>query len=496
MIYPYLNDILVDKQNAIPVYLQIAQNLARLIKQGIVKPGQKLPGSRVLAEKLKLNRNTVILAFDELLSEGWVEARARSGLYVNKELPLVRNRGGMPLENIFPAKAGFELSHNPLLEAPEVPHLPLQFNDGIPDPRLSPLNELGREYHRLLKKAAPLSLFSYADAKGDPGLRNILSKDLGEHRGLKVGAEQLLISRGSIMAFYLIVQTLLKRGDAVVVGELSFKTANLGFEHAGAKLLRIPVDEKGIDTRELERLLESHKVRMLYVTSHHHHPTTVTLAPERRIHLYELAKKWKFIILEDDYDFDYHYENKPTLPIASMDTHGLVVYIGSYSKIIYPGIRIGFIAAPENVVEEMVKFRRIMDRQGDHVLERAIANLIQDGSLQRYLRKSKKEYKRRKEYFCRQLNERFTDYLYFTEPEGGMAVWVQFKENYPLSEVALSCKERGLHLSNGQSYNPPGRDLNACRMGFATMNVGEIEKACNILEEVLKEMNTGKSREK
>ena len=150
--------------------------------------------------------NTVILAYDELLSEGWVDARARSGLYVNKDLPLVRNRGGLPLENIFPADAGFELTLNPLLEAPEVPYLPLQFNDGIPDPRLSPLNELGREYHRLLKKAAPLPLFSYADAKGDPGLRNILSKDLGEHRGLKVGAEQLLISRGSIMAFYLVFQ--------------------------------------------------------------------------------------------------------------------------------------------------------------------------------------------------------------------------------------------------------------------------------------------------
>lgn len=496
MIYPYLNDIQADRKNAVPVYLQIAHSFSRLIKEGIIKPGQKLPGSRLLAEKLKLNRNTILLAFDELLAEGWAEARPRSGLYVNKELPIVQPHPSVnPEKNSF-EKAGFELSVNSFPEAPEVQHYPLQFNDGIPDPRLSPLNELGREYHRLLKKSAPLSLFSYSDAKGDPGLRKALSKDLGEHRGLKAGPEQLMISRGSIMAIYLIVQTLIKRGDAIVVGELSYITANICFEQAGARLLRIPVDEKGLNTHTLEKLLETETIRMLYVTSHHHHPTTVTLAPERRIHLYELAKKHRFVILEDDYDFDYHYENKPTLPIASVDTYGLVVYIGSYSKIIYPGIRIGFIVAPENVIGEMARFRRFLDRQGDHVQERALAGLIQDGSLQRYLRKSKKEYKKRKEYFCQQLKERFKPYLDFTEPEGGMAVWVKFREQYPLAVVAAACRARGLYLSDGKMYNPPGKNLNACRMGFATMDREEMAESCGILEEVLKEIESSKSGSK
>lgn len=493
MDYPYLNDIRTDRKNPVPVYLQIAHSFARLIKQGIIKPGQKLPGSRVLAEKLRLNRNTILLAFDELLAEGWAEARSRSGLYVNKKLPLIEHSSGLRPESFYHKNAGFELNPNPLLEAPQVQHFPLQFNDGIPDPRLSPLNELGREYHRLLKKSAPLSLFSYSGAKGDLGLRKALSKDLGEHRGLKAGPEQLLISRGSIMAIYLVVQTLVRQGDGIVVGELSYKTANICFEQAGARLLRIPVDQKGLDSHALEKLLETEKVRLLYVTSHHHHPTTVTLAPERRLHLYELAKKFKFVILEDDYDFDYHYENKPTLPIASVDSYGLVVYIGSYSKIIYPGIRIGFIAAPENVTEEMAKLRRIVDRQGDHVQERAIAGLIEDGSLQRYLRKSKKEYKKRKEFFCSRLRDRFKNYLSFTEPEGGMAVWVRFREAYPLPAVALACGQKGLYLSDGRMYNPPGKDLNACRMGFATMNTEEISRACDILEGVLKNMESNHS---
>jgi GntR family transcriptional regulator/MocR family aminotransferase len=499
--YPYLSTIQPDKSKASPLYLQIAQGLSGLMKQGILKPGQKLPGSRILAEKLQVNRNTVVLAVDELLAEAWVVARPRSGLYVNEKLPLVERVGmGGAAAPSFQA-TGFLLESNLLLEAPELQHFPLQFNDGVPDPRLSPLHELGREYHRLLKKTNPLQLFSYSEAQGDEFFRKVLCKDLNEHRGLKLKPDQIFISRGSVMGIYLIARTTLKAGDAVVVGELNYRTANLCFEQAGARLHRIPIDEKGMDTAVLAALLEKQKVRMVYITSHHHHPTTVSLSAERRLHLYELAKKWNFIILEDDYDFDYHYDNKPTLPIASMDSHGLVIYIGSYSKIIYPGIRIGFIASaaaaesaatgvagsvtPTALMHELVKYRRIVDRQGDHVMERAIAHMVQEGSLQRYLRKSKKVYKKRKEFFCRQLRDRFTRYLDFQEPEGGMAVWVIFKEAFPLEEISRRCAAKGLYLSNGRAYNPPGRHINACRMGFAAMREEEIGKACNILEEVL-----------
>src|SRR5690606_13485404 len=177
------------------------------------------------------------LATDELLLEGWVVARTRSGLYVNANLPLIEN----PLR--LKSKAAtlnnetiprLRLTPNENLEVPEIHSLELEFNDGIPDPRLSPLNELGREYHKLLKKSGPLKLFSYSDAQGEPFLRKVLADSLNEHRGLQITSDHLLISRGSIMALSLIAQTTLKKGDAVVVGELSYRTANLIFEHAGA----------------------------------------------------------------------------------------------------------------------------------------------------------------------------------------------------------------------------------------------------------------------
>lgn len=486
---PYLHAIEIDKAKASPVYVQLAQHLASLIKQGVLKPGQKLPGSRLLAGTLKLNRNTVVLATDELQAEGWVVARNRKGLFVNENLPLVAGTGTARAGGAAPAATGFPLPENSLLEAPEVNHLPMGFNDGVPDPRLSPLNELGREYHRLLKKGHPLHLFGYSHAQGDPYFRKILSQQLNEHRGLHTSPETIFVTRGSIMGIHLLAQVILRKGDKVAVGELNYRTANLCFGQCGAQLLYLPVDEKGLDTGALEKLLRQHRLRLLYITSHHHHPTTVSLAPERRLHLYELAKKHRFCILEDDYDFDYHYENKPTLPLASMDNQGLVVYTGSYSKVIYPGIRVGFVVAPPNLVQEMVKYRRIVDRQGDHLIERAIANLMQEGTMQRYLRKSKNLYKKRKEHFCALLRKEFSSYLDFREPEGGMAVWVSFKDAYPLPAISAACKAKGLHLSDGRLYSGPGGPGNACRMGFASMTEEEMRQACQVLKTVLQEMS-------
>ena len=492
MNYSYLNNIKFEKGKGNAIYLQIAHGIASLIKAGILKPGQKLPGSRILAEKLGVNRNTIKSSVDELLSEGWVITRARSGLFINASLPLVSPQKNLSFSNEISSVSGFYLTVNDMLSVPDVSHLPLQFNDGFPDPRLSPLNELGREYHKLLKKTKPLDSFSYAEPEGDSLFRKVLSQQLNEYRGMKTSPANLFITRGCIMGIYLVAQATLKPGDKVVIGERNYYTSNLCFKHFGAELLYIPVDDKGVDTHSLELLLQCHNVRMIYITSHHHHPTTVTLAPERRIHLYELAKQHKIIILEDDYDFDYHYNNKPTLPIASMDTEGLVIYVGSYSKIIYPSIRIGFLVASSDLILELCKYRRIIDRQGDHIMERAIANIILDGTMQRYLRKSNKIYKRRKEYFCEQLRKNFTNYIDFKEPEGGMAVWVTFKQ-HSLHDISKRCKERGLYLSDGTMHPNSLLYKNSCRMGFASMSEEEIDQSCLILKEVIEDLNFNNS---
>lgn len=488
-----LNELRLQRESATPLYLQIAQGLARLIKQGLLLPGQRLPGSRVLAGRLGVHRNTLLLATDELQAEGWVHARARSGLFVNDQLPLVElvPPPQPPASGLVsmgqPRHPGFAVAENRRLEAPDVPPaaLTLVFDDGAPDPRLSPLRELGRAYQRLLRRVGSAALFTYGDPLGDKLFRQELARYLREVRALHVPPEQVLVTRGSSLGLYLLARTTLRPGDVVVTTELNYRTANQCFDQCGAQVVRVPVDEKGLDTPALARLLVHQRIRLVYITSHHHYPTTVTLAPERRLHLYELARTHGFYLLEDDYDFDYHYLNRPTLPLASLDPHGLVVYIGSYSKVLYPGIRVGFVVAPPHLLRELGKYRRLVDRQGDHLLERALGHLLHEGVLARYLRKARRHYRRRKELFCQLLRQELGAYVDFREPEGGLAVWVRFKPAYSLPAIAAACRAHHLYLSDGEEYCSPALRPNACRMGFASLSEAEIRQGCALLKQVL-----------
>src|SRR5690606_1956299 len=154
-----------------------------------------------------------------------------------------------------------------------------------------------------------------------------------------------------------------------VVGELSYFSANMIFQKSGARIKTIPVDEEGIDTEVLQTLCAQQQIRMVYVTPHHHYPTTVSLSVQRRMELLRLANQYGFVIVEDDYDYDFCYHKQPLLPLAGADTTGMVIYVGSFGKSLAPGFRTGFIVAPHNLMREMRKYLGIIDRQGDIVME-------------------------------------------------------------------------------------------------------------------------------
>jgi len=479
MQFTFLSELKLERNGRQPMYLQLSQGLADLIKRGMLKPGQKLPGTRQLAQQLSVHRSTLMLALEELQAEGWLVARERSGWYVNQLLPFPHEPTSRATG--FAKKSGVEVMEIPSLDFPKVSHLPLQFDDGYPDHRIAPLKEFGRAYRRLLSSQSYRRLFYYSSPQGDEKLRSVLSETLTVNRGLSINSEQVFITRGSIMGLYLLSGVLLWPGDSMVVGELSYRTANLIFQHAGCHLLRIPVDEEGIQTEALAALLEQQHIRAIYVTSHHHYPTTVPLAPHRRLHLYELAKKYRFLIIEDDYDYDFHYDHQPLMPIAAMDNQGLVIYIGSFTKKISPAIRVGFVVAPQNILQEMVKLRRIVDRQGSNLEDRALADLLEDGTIKRFTRKALQTYRERRDLFCTLLREKLAEHVSFRAPEGGLAVWARFNQNIPLPALSEACQQQGLYLSDGKIYNPEEQSLNACRMGFASMNLKEIEQAVTIL---------------
>jgi GntR family transcriptional regulator/MocR family aminotransferase len=249
--------------------------------------------------------------------------------------------------------------------------------------------------------------------------------------------------------------------------------------------VRIPVDENGILTEVLAEICSTQSIRLLYITPHHHYPTTVTLSAERRMKLLQLADKYGFVILEDDYDYDYHYTGSPILPLASADTNGMVIYVGSLSKIIAPAIRIGYVVAPRNLIDELAFLRRIIDRQGDTILEQAVAELFAEGEIKRHLKKTQRIYHQRRDYCAALLQKVDKNTLDFQIPNGGMAFWTHFSPTINLQQLAQKAQKAGLYLGNGLGYNAANQAVNSVRMGFASLELAEMEEAVAKLKYLL-----------
>jgi len=485
-----LNSLLtVDKFQKLPVYLQIANQLMEHIKDGRLKPGYKLSSSRELSVTLNVHRRTVVKAYDELLAQGWLESVTGSGTFVTSNLPQIQLQKLADHESISDDRkkvAGFEFSRVPLLYRPSLKSgSSLHLDDGFPDARLAPLEELSRAYRSQLLTGNAYAKLGYGDTRGTLWLRKELSSYLNETRGLNTSCDNILIVRGTIMGLYLVSNGLLSKGDHVVVGEMGWLGAKINFEKAGANILTIRSDKNGIDIDELEELCTKKKIRLIYVTSHHHYPTTVALRADRRIRLLQLAEKYGFIIFEDDYDYDFHYLSKPLLPLASADEAGMVLYCGSFTKAISPAFRVGYLVGPENVITHLAQLRRIIDRQGDTVLENTIAELLQNGVIQRHLRKSVREYRQRRDIFCNLLKNELGNYIDFQIPDGGMAVWTCFDQGINLKNLAEKALQKDLYFADGSMHNDT-IDRHATRLGFASSGPKELEMSVEILKKLLK----------
>lgn len=487
---PYKSLIALEKTSKTPLFLQISNSLMDNIKSGLIPKETKLLGSRALAEILGVSRQTVVAAYDELLAQGWLEIKAAQGTFVSSKIPFFKPISlDKPLtNNILSSKnilskttTGFHFDKKDYLKRPLLRgSSALTFDDGFPDVRLAPIDELARAYRSVLQKGYQKNMLFYGDTKGEPSLRQEITTFLKETRGLNISIDNVMIGRGSMMGMFLTANTVLNVGDKVVVGQLDYGSVGLIFQNAGAELLKIRVDDKGLDVEHLAEICEKMPIKMVYLTPHHHYPTTVTMPAERRLRLLELAKTYGFCILEDDYDYDFHYASSPILPLASVDREGYVVYVGSLCKTISPALRVGFIIASSDLIEEMSIFRRIIDRQGDNVAEAALAILFKDGTIKRHLKKAQRHYHKRRDALCEGLKNELGNWVEFQKPNGGLAVWTKWDPSVSLPILSEKAAKMGLLIGNGISHN-----INATRLGFASTNETEIEKGVAILKKSL-----------
>lgn len=479
--------IRIDRSSMQPVYLQIAEQIAHSIQKKHIPLNTKLPGTRSLSLLLGVNRNTAVAAYEELKLQGWIEMKPNRGAYTTnlyslKSTPISENI--FLIGQTYPMRTGYEFQKTNVLDNPfENSLCDFVFTDGTPDIRLAQLDVLSRTYSANLKRKSNKRKMGDPYLMGSEYFREQLANYLNLSRGLHINEKNLLVSRGAEMGLYVISQTLLAKGDRVVVGSPSYFSANMIFQQIGANIISIRTDHGGIRVDDLEDVCRRQLIRMLYLTPHYHYPTTVTLSADRREQVLELAERYGFIVVEDDYDYDFNYDHKTVLPMASIDSKGMVVYIGSLGKSLAPGFRTGFVVAPEDLLVELRKRMSIIDRQGDILMEQALGELIEEGELTRYIKRSLLIYKDRRDYLAKQLKVEFKDYVDFDLPSGGLALWVRWRSDINLLQVSKRCAEHGLFIPKILLYQ--SKDTNAMRIGFGHLESKEMDRSLAILKENL-----------
>jgi GntR family transcriptional regulator/MocR family aminotransferase len=461
------------------VYLQITRAITADIRRGRLGPGDTLPGSRTLAKTLGVHRNTVLASFRELQAEGWIET-LRGSTRVATELPQaptevrveLRRSLGFPLETPLPAA----------LVRSAGPRGTLNFGTGLPDLRLVPIDGLARAYGRALRSRA---LLDYGDPQGEIRLRAALACMLSGVRGLAVEPDQLMVVGGSQMGLDLVARTLLRPGDRVAVEDPGYAPAWVTLRMAGAVLVPIPVDASGLRVEALAAELERQPIRALYCTPHHQFPTTVTMSNPRRQGLLELARQHQMAVLEDDYDFEYTFDGSPVLPLASADQAGVVVYMGTLSKVVAPGLRLGFVAGPQSLIEAMALRRHHADRQGDQVLERAVAELLEDGLLQRHVRKMCRVYQFRRGVLAEALARQLNGVVSFDLPPGGLSLWLRTDPTLDLAAWAARAERKGVGFHPGHHFAFQGQALPNLRLGFSSLDEAELQEAVRRMKDAL-----------
>jgi len=471
--------IALDPKGDTPLFLQLARALSEEIRRGRLRPGAALPGSRTLGETLGIHRNTVLAAYQELEAEGWIATEPARGTFVSSALPEVTpRRFAGALRTELPERTTFELEPAP--QSPLAPKLPrgvFSLGGGVPDLRLVPAGALARAYRRALRVHGRTLLDYAACPAGHPRLRAAVAEMLSQTRAVAAGAESVLITRGSQMALDLVARSLVRPGDAVAVEALGYRPAWEVLRLAGAQLQAFPVDAQGLDVDKLAAHLARHRVRAVYLTPHHQYPTTAVLSPGRRLRLLQLAEAHRFAVIEDDYDHEFHYEGRPILPLASADRAGAVVYIGTLSKILAPGLRLGFVVAPAPFMARITALRAIADRQGDQVVECAVAELLEDGEVQRHARRMRRIYQSRRDALADALHAHLSQELEFEVPAGGISLWAKVDPDIDVDAWAKRGLGRGVAFYPASRFAFDGKARPAARLGFAALDTREIHEA-------------------
>ena len=474
--------IRLDRAADEPLHEQLYRQIRdELLSASFNNNSSRLPSSRDLAADLKVSRFTVNVAFSRLHSEGYLQSRVGSGTFVADPLPetFLNARVPNPEPHVErPPRLSDRVTNIPDQRAGK------QFDFGIAGPpgvtfvpAVAALDEFPIAIWErlraevLAKKGA--HLLQYASSRGDPDLRKALATYLCDHRGARCHPDQIIITAGTQQAMMISAMALVNRGEVAWIEDPGFYQARRTFGFAGATVVPRPVDKEGIT---IARSSKQRSPKIIYVTPSHQFPLGMTMSLSRRTALIDFARTRDAYIFEDDHNSEFRYTGPPLPCLQGLDTAGRVIYAGTMSKILYPSLRIGYILAPEHLVEPMIKIRAVMDQHSPAIDQATLARFLTEGFFLSHIKRMRKLYSDRREYFIEQFNNLLGKYFTLEIPEAGLhfVAWLRQKADLPL--ITGVCGEIGFRPSPLSSCFMKAEPEPALTFGFAAWSRAQIRE--------------------
>jgi GntR family transcriptional regulator / MocR family aminotransferase len=487
--------ISLDNRSPVPLHRQLYEEIRKSILTGRLTAGASLPSTRTLALSLGVSRSTVTQSYDQLISEGYLQTYVGSGTKVSEHLPDDLLQVAPPKTHKLRAEArktpspklsryGESLADAAPFE-PTEPRMPIHFKYGIPA-----LDEFPMDiWRRLLLRhcrADRSRLLDYAEtAQGEPGLRAAIVGYLGRSRATRCTADQVIIVNGSQQAIDLVTKVLVDRGDRVALENPGYLGARRSFLAQGARLEPVPVDEQGIIVERLPARSSS-QAKLIYVTPSHQFPTGAVLCLPRRLELIAWAADAGAMIVEDDYDSEFRYSSRPIPALQGLDENENVIYAGTFSKILFPSLRVGYLVVPPPLVRIFVRARWLSDRQTPTLEQRVLADFINEGYLERHLRRMRTLYDRRRQTLSRSLKQHFGDRVTILGENAGMHLMARLETGRTDEEVLRRAREAGVGIISARIYYLTDARAGEFVFGYANVSERKIQEGVRRLAKALK----------
>jgi len=469
-----------------PIYQQLYRRLRESILKGELVPGARLPATRVLASDAGVSRNTVLLAYDQLRAEGYVDGQVGAGTFVARELP---DDGPTPPARQKPAKAASlgvsayaaraQMMPAPTM-APPPRRIRYDFRYGLPG-----VAEFPRDVWRklLARHARRVSVATsrYAAPAGLAPLREAIADYLRRARAVDCDAEGVAIVNGSQQALDLIARLLVDPGDAVLIEEPHYLGAREVFLAAGARLIPCPVDADGLDIERAPK--EARKARLAYVTPSHQFPTGAVMPLARRLALLAWARANRAYVIEDDYDSEFRYGGRPVEAVQALDSAGQVIYVGTMSKTLFPSLRLGYVVLPPALMKPFLAIKHLSDRHTSTLIQLVLADFIAEGHFERHVRRVKAQNAKRRAAVLRTLAEVFGDRVRIEGSNAGLHLMLWFNDRPPGDTAgiveAAACAGVGVYPVGPYYLGKPRAA--GLLLGYAALSEREIEAGIRLL---------------